>query len=439
MPTSRNVLLLVALFGPLAAAPALNAQTRPAWGRLAVFGSSSSTVTDDGPTSTFGELIANITFESATGDDVKLGYRADIRLAGFTGAGDRVREVSVYDAYAGVRFRGGTIGVRGGQMWLNDLGGLGSVGGGVLEFTQRRRPQGGRWRAAVFGGLEPRIQDAGYVDNVTKVGGLVAYEAAGMRRHVAGFVHIRDEGVTERSVLTFTNYLPFGKRVFVYQAAEYDVDGPGIPDTGAFTYFFANGRYVVNSHVEVQGLYHHGRSIDSRSIVRDQLDGRPIDAKALDGMRFESITGRVTVSIGRWLRLFGGYGQDRNNRQDEASGRITYGLYASNVLRSGVDVTVSDSRIDRGSAGAYDSWYVSVGRSLGSRVYLTGDYSSSLSIYRFTSATGFIIESQPTTRRLAVSSVINTTRKTSILMTGERVLFDDGAQTRILAGLTWRF
>ncbi len=260
-----------------------------------------------------------------------------------------------------------------------------------------------------------------------------------MRRHVAGFVHIRDEGVTERSVLSFTNFLPLGKQVFVYQAAEYDLDGPGIPDTGALTYFFANGRYVVNRWVELQGLYHHGRSIDSRSIVRDQLDGRPIDPKALDGLRFESITARATVSVGRWLRLFGGYGQDRNNREDEASGRLTYGAYASNVLRTGIDVTASDSRIDRGANGWYDSWYVSVGRSFGSRVYLTGDYSSSLSFYRFTSAAGFTIESQPTTRRLALSSVINTTRTTSILITGERVLYDDGAQTRILSGLTWRF
>jgi hypothetical protein len=439
MPMNRTVLLLVAALGSLAAAPAVEAQTRPAWGRIALFGNGATTTADEGPTSTFGELIANITFESATGDDVSVDYRADIRLAGYTGENRRPTRVSLYDVYAGVRLRGGTVAIRGGQMWLNDLGGLGSVGGGMLEFAQRRRPQGGRWRAALFGGLEPRIQEAGYVDNVTKFGGLVAYDGAGMRRHVAGFVHIRDEGQTERSVLSFTNYLPFGKRVFVYQAAEYDVDGPGIPKTGALTYFFANGRYVVNSHVEVQGLYHHGRSIDSRSIVRDQLDGRPIDPKALDGMRFESITGRVTVSVAPWLRLNGGLGQDRNNRDDEASGRITYGLYASNILRSGVDVTVSDSRIDRGTAGSYDSWYVSVGRSFSSRVYLTGDYGSSLSFYRFTSAAGFTIESRPTTRRLALSSVINTTRTTSLLITAERVLYDNAQQTRILSGLTWRF
>jgi hypothetical protein len=439
MPMTRTTLALIALLGLLVTASGAVAQTRPAWGRVALFGNGATTTRDEGPTSTLGELIANITFESATGDDVRFDYRADIRLAGYAGEGDRDPRVSLYDAYAGVRLRGGTIGIRGGQMWLTDLGGLGSVGGGMVEFAQRRRPGGSRWRAALFGGLEPRIMEAGYVDHVTKFGGLVAYDGAGMRRHVVGFVHIRDEGVTERSVLSFTNFLPLGKQVFVYQAAEYDVDGPGIPDTGALTYFFANGRYVVNRWIELQGLYHHGRSIDSRSIVRDQLDGRPIDPKALDGLRFESITGRATVSVGRYLRLFGGYGQDRNNREDEASGRLTYGAYASNVLRTGIDVTFSDSRIDRGANGWYDSWYVSVGRSFGSRVYLTGDYSSSLSFYKFTSAAGFTIESQPTTRRLALSSVINTTRTTSVLITGERVLFDDGAQTRFLAGLTWRF
>jgi hypothetical protein len=439
MQMNRTLLLLAALIGLLGPAPGAVAQTRSAWGRVALFGSGATTTQEDGPTSTLGEMIANITFESATGDDVRFDYRADIRLAGYTGQDGRPTRVSLYDAYAGVRLRGGTIGIRGGQMWLNDLGGLGSVGGGMVEFAERRRQGGGRWRTALFGGFEPRIQEAGYVDSVTKFGGLVAYDGAGMRRHVLGFVYIRDQGLTERSVLSFTNYLPLGKQVFVYQAAEYDVAGPGIPSTGALTYFFANGRYVVNRWVELQGLYHHGRSIDSRSIIRDQLDGRAVDPKALDGMRFESLTGRVTVSVGRYLRLFGGYGQDRNNRDDQASGRLTYGAYAANVLRTGIDVTASDSRIDRGAMGSYDSWYVSVGRSFGSRLYLTGDYSSSLSVYRFTSATGFVIESQPTTRRLALSSVVNTTRKTSIVITGERVLFNDGAQTRILAGLTWRF
>jgi hypothetical protein len=439
MPTNRTLLPLAALLLLLVTAPVAVAQTRPAWGRLALFGSGATTTQDDGPTSTLGELIANITFESATGDDVRFDYRTDIRLAGYTGQYGRPTRVSLYDAYAGIRLRGGTIGIRGGQMWLNDLGGLGSVGGGMVEFAQRKRAGKGRWRTALFGGFEPRIQEAGYVNNVTKLGGLVAYDGAGMRRHVIGFVHIRDQGLTERSVLSFTNYLPLGKQVFVYQAAEYDLAGPGIQNTGALTYFFANGRYVVNRWIELQGLYHHGRSIDSRSIIRDQLDGRAIDPKALDGMRFESLTGRATVTLGKYLRLFGGYGQDRNNRDDQASGRLTYGAYASNVLKTGIDLTFSDSRIDRGTKGWYNSWYVSAGRSLGSHVYLTGDYSSSLSLYRFTSATGFIIESQPTTRRLALSSVINTTRTTSIMITGERVLFDTGSQTRILAGLTWRF
>jgi hypothetical protein len=200
-----------------------------------------------------------------------------------------------------------------------------------------------------------------------------------------------------------------------------------------------NGRYLVNDRLEFQGLYHHGRSIDSRSIIRDQLDGRPVDPKAIDGLRFESVSGRVTVSLFRTVRVFGGYGQDRNNRDDAATGRVNFGAYASDVLGTGIDLTVSDSRMDRGPSGSYDSWYASVGRSIAGRVYLTGDYSSSLSVFHFTSATGFVIETRPLTRRLALSSVVNVPGGMSLLITVERIFDTDTTQTRVLSGLTYRF
>jgi hypothetical protein len=439
MLMNRTAFALVVALACVASTPRASAQTRPAWGRVSIFGDGSSTTQDGGLQSSFSELIANVTFESATGEDVKYEYRADIRLAGYPGSADRTRRASIYDAYAGVRLAGGAIGLRAGEMWLNDLGGLGSIGGAMVEVRQRARTGGGRWRAALFGGLEPLVQNVGFESHVLKVGGLLAYDGEGMRRHVVGFVHIRDNGVTERSVFVFTNFLPIDKRLFVYQSAEYDVGGPGISGAGSLTYFFANGRYAPNDRVEFQGTYHRGRSIDSRSIVRDQLDGRPIDPKALDGLRFESVTGRVTVSLGRGLRVFGGYGQDRNNRDDAVSGRITYGLFASNVLRTGLDVNASDSRIDRGASGSYDSWYVSVGRSLGGRVYVTGDYSSSLSVFHFTSASGFLIDTRPRTRRFSASSVINIPHGTSLLFTAERVIDSTAAQTRFLSGLTFRF
>lgn len=436
---NRRALSLVVLLAALAHAPAARAQVRPAWGRIAVFGDGSSTTRDGGGDSTFSEWIANVTFESATGEDVSYEYRADLRLAGYPGADGRPRRVSIYDAYAGVRLLGGRLGIRGGQMWLTDLGGLGSIGGGMVEWRQAKPASGGRWRASLFGGLEPRVMDVGYTDQVVKVGGLVAYDGEGMRRHVLGFVHVRDNGMTERSVITFTNYVPVYKRLFVYQAGEYDVAGPGVSGAGSLTYFFVNGRYVVNDRVEFQGLYHRGRSIDSRSIIRDQLDGRPVSPKALDGLRFESLTGRVTVTLVRNVRLFGGYGQDKNNRDDAPSGRINFGAYASNVLGTGLDLTVSDSRMDRGQNGSYDAWYASVGRSLGGRVYLTGDYSSSLSVLHFFSASGFLIETRPLTRRIAVSGVINAAHGTSLLITAERVRDSDATQTRLLSGITYRF
>ena len=217
------------------------------------------------------------------------------------------------------------------------------------------------------------------------------------------------------------------------------MSGPGVSGAGNLTYFFINGRYVVSQRVEVQGLYHHGHSIDSRSIVRDQLDGRPVDPKALDGMKFESLTARATVTLFKNVRVYGGIGQDRNNRDDEPSRRVTFGLFAPNVLKTGIDLTVSDSRMDRGTSGSYDAWYASVGRSFGGRVYVTGDYSSSLSIYRFTSATGFVLDTRPLTRRFAVSGIINAFRGASFQVTAERVLDSDATQTRLLSGISYRF
>jgi len=436
----KRTAIALAFLAAVMAGPA-RAQTpaRPAWGRVAFFGNGTSTSTEGGIQSTFNELIANITFESATGDNVKYEYRADVRMASYPGADGRPRRVSIYDAYAGVRLLDGAVGIRGGQMWLNDIGGLGSIAGAAVELRQQPGPNGGRWRATLFGGLEPRIMDVGYASQVLKVGALAAYEGRGMRRHVVGFVHVRDNGMTERSVFSFTNFLPVDKRLFVYQAAEWDVAGPGVSGVGSLTYFFVNGRYQATDKVEFQGTFHRGRSIDSRSIIRDQLDGRPVDPRALDGLKFESFTGRVTVNVLRNVRVFGGYGQDRNNRDDAVAGRITFGAYATNIWKTGLDVTLSDSRIDRGSSGSYDSWYASVGRSLGARVYLTGDYSSSLSVFHFTSLNGFVIDTRPLTRRFAVSGVINAVRGASLLITAERVLDQNATQTRLLSGITYRF
>jgi hypothetical protein len=277
------------------------------------------------------------------------------------------------------------------------------------------------------------------VEDVLKAGGLVAFDGVGARRHVLGFVHVRDRGRTERSVLLATNFLPVNKELFVYQSAEYDVGGPGVADGGVLTYWFTNARYTPKGRVELQGSYHRGRSIDSRTIVRDQLDGRPIDPRALEGLRFESATGRVTVTVARGIRVFGGYARDRNNREDSNTGRITYGLFAANVANTGLDVNASDSRLHGANGRSYNSWYVSVGRTIARRLYLTGDYGSSISVYRFTSASGFVIENRPRTRRAALSGVLNLPHGTSVLATLERVKDDDATQTRVMSGLSYRF
>ena len=115
------------------------------------------------------------------------------------------------------------------------------------------------------------------------------------------------------------------------------------------------------------------------------------------------------------------------------------GAYLTNLANSGLDVTVTDSRMDGGSTGSYASWYASVGRRVGARVYLTGDVSSSVSVLQFTTSGGFIVDTRPRTRRYSVSSTINVTRPVSLLVTVERVAGDSYSEVRVLSGVIYRF
>jgi len=251
-------------------------------------------------------------------------------------------------------------------------------------------------------------------------------------------VTIRNSGLTERSVITTTNFIPVGKKLFFYVAGEYDVAKPGGQADAGLSYAFVNGRWAVSSRVELQGLYHRGRSYDARTLTQDQIDGRPIDPRLLTGFLYESAGGRVTVEVARGVRVFAGYASDRGNRDEGSTGRITAGFHASNVFRSGVDVTVSDNRIDR-PEGAYDSWYASVGRSFGGKVYVSLDYATALSVLRFTGGDGVVVESRPRTKRFSLNGSVNVGRSVSLLFTAERGTDDFATDLRGNLGLSFRF
>jgi hypothetical protein len=408
----------------------------PAWGRVAFFTTTSQDTPNGGDASqAFSEYVTSVTYHSAVSADTPLEFGFDGRFAGYS-ADRRDPQSSLFEAWAGARLMDGALRVRGGNLWLTELGGLGAIGGGFAEYG---RPAGrGRLRIAGFGGLEPKAYEAGYVEDVTRAGGYVAYDGPGTLRSALGYVLIRNGGLTERSVLSTTNYVPAGRRVFVYQAAEVDLQGPAGQGSGGLTYFFVNGRAAATSRLDVQGTYHRGHSIDARTITLDQLAGRPVPTQALEGYLFESWSSRITVTAARGIRLYGGYGQDRNDQDSEPASRITAGGSASNLLGSGIDATVSLYRIDRGAPGSYDSWYVSIGRSIGSRTYLTGDYNSALSAVRTTVSGDFVVESRPRTDRFSVSAIVNATRLLSFIVTAERTDDDAYSESRVLAGITCR-
>jgi hypothetical protein len=436
---TARMALSVAL-GAVFAAPAV-AQTSPRpSGRLSAH---VNTVTrrpeGGGRSSSETELSTAVEFESAEAEDSSgLDYRLDLRRSQTTGA-LRPSRVSIYDAYVGAHIGEGVqVRLRAGHMWLSELGTVGSLAGGLVEVGQARAATGVRFRAGAFAGREPNPLTTGYADGVTKLGGYAALESGFLRRHLVGYTRVTQGGMTERSVVSVTNFVPAGSRFFLYQAAEYDVKGPaqGAGRSG-LSYFLANARLNPAERVELSATYNRGRSIDARTLTSDLLNGRPLTPQATEGLRYESTGGRVTVEVVRNVRLYVAYAQDRTNRDDARTGRVTWGGYASNVLRTGVDVSGSDALVDR-PTGPYHSRYISIGRSLGRAVYVSGDYSTSLSVVQFLRSDGLLIETRPWTRRYSGSANVTMSRSLFLLVTADYTLDEAERDVRLLSGLTYR-
>lgn len=393
--------------------------------------------TADAPNQTSAEFITSISVTLPDGPGNHFEYALDLRHAQPTAA-HRDPRLSLYDAYVGARFAGGAWRLRGGQMWLNDLGGLGSVAGGLVEYRQVNTTSAiGRFRAGGFAGVEPQTYDFGYLRDVRKFGAYAGLDGGAGRRHTVGYVRIDHDSLTERSVLTVNNFVPVMSRVFVYQAADYDITGPAGQGNGGLTYLFVNARVSPVRPVDLQGIFSRGRSVDARTITEDVLNGRPVTPSSLDGLLFESAGGRVTVEVLNRFRVHGGYTRDRNNRDSEPTGRWTVGGSTPDLAGSGVDLTVTNTRMDR-PTGRYDSWYVSGGRQLGRAVYVSADYSTAVSIVRYTRSDGFTIELQPHTRQLGGSALVNLARGTTAHVMVSNTRDDETNELRVLAGLTLR-
>jgi hypothetical protein len=436
---------LVACAIPVAQALAQSADAKPPpvnprpWGRVSFFTNSSRTLVDGLPARGFNELTSAASYQSPDLDDDGLDYGIDVRQSSFTSS-NRPDRVAIYECYVGGRVYNGVLMARVGQIWLNDLGALGSVAGAVIEVRQPRRlPGQGRVRAGVFGGLEPNVLDLGYADNVKKGGLYAAYDGDHGRRHVLGLVMVRNGPLTERTVVTATNFLPVAQKFFVYQASEYDVRRPAGQGKSGLAYFFANVRYSPGTRVGLQGTYNRGRSLDARTLSDDVLNARTLTQAQINGFLYESIGGRLTVEVISRVRIYGGYSRDKNSRDSTPTGRVLLGGYASNVASSGFDLSASDSVIDRPSGQSYHSRYASLGRQLGRQVYTVVDYSTSLSVVRYSRSDGVIVALRPYTRRVSVATNINLGHVVALIVTVERTVDTDSREIRLLSGITYRF
>lgn len=108
------------------------AKPRP-WSRVSFFTNSSVMTQDGGLTTTVSELSTAFSYQLPEIDDDGADYGVDVRFAAYA-SGSRPNRVSVYEGFVGRRLGHGAMRVRLGHIWLNDLGSLGSLAGGVFEF-----------------------------------------------------------------------------------------------------------------------------------------------------------------------------------------------------------------------------------------------------------------------------------------------------------------
>jgi hypothetical protein len=430
------VALLAIMTGPVAAA----AQTlQGATGRVS-FHVNTATHQAPGEVSwSDNELWTGVDLRSRESESPGVEFGVDFRHSGYPG-GSRPQRVSLYDGFAGVRLgsREQQVRVRAGHMWLPELGSIGALAGGLAEWRRSVGRDAPVFRVGGFGGLEPQLYTTGYESGVRKVGGYVALEKGFLQRHLVGYTLIRQGATTERSVVSLSNFVPVGRAFFLYQAAELDVQGPaGGTASPGLSYFMANARASAGKRVELLGTYNRGRALDARTLTDDVQNGRLLTPQAIDGLRYESAGGRVTVEVLSQVHVYTGYSRDRNNRDDAPSDRLTLGAHGANVFGSGVDVSASADRIQR-PTGPYHSTYVSVGRNIGRDIYVSVDYSTSLAIVRFPGADGLLIETRPSTRRVSGSASSTIVRNVSLLCTVDYTRDDAADEVRLLAGLSYR-
>jgi hypothetical protein len=431
------LLVLAACLVPWLAPAEARGQAIPTAGRFSLFYDWAERETEDGVTTDFGQLIGTLTLHPIRDSGSLFEYALDIRYATYPGTEGRDDRVSIYDAWLGLRTSNDRFSLRVGQMWLHELGGLASIAGAHAELRLTPSTMG-RFRLGLFGGLEPKILDAGYVEDITKGGVYVALDGDHGRRHILGWVLIHNDQLTERSVVVLNNFIPVARKFFVYQAMQYEIAGAdGLLDS-RLSYFFVNLRYRVTPTLDLQGTYHYGRSINARSITEDILLGRPIEPGSLDGLLFESGLIRVMFRPWKIVRLWAGYGKNRNNRGDAWYDRTQAGMSLVDPFGWGTSLTASLSKIDRES-GNYDSKYISLSQSIGRSVWLSLDYITSLSVYRYRQSDGGYLLVTPESERWALSATINFNRTVSLLLSAEVMDHDDFDELRALTGLTVRF
>ena len=140
------------------AVPALALPWKPGQARLALYFTGASDTYDGGAATFRSETVLTFTVREETYDKDGFFYAVDLRGSGYPSTPRSGIRLSIFDAYAGGRLAGGALTFRLGQLWITEMGALGSIGGASVDFSLAKT-SAGKIRLGAFAGLDWAVKE----------------------------------------------------------------------------------------------------------------------------------------------------------------------------------------------------------------------------------------------------------------------------------------
>ena len=349
---------------------------------------------------------------------------------------DAIDRLSVWDLRLDYGLLSKPIAMSAGLCTLTEVSGLGSVAGGQFQLNLFDQITWG-----VFGGANPVIEKGTPDFDGVKYGSYLRLSKGMITCAGIGYYKTEqtDEDYDSRDLIVFDTSLNYAKRLFLYQAGEYQI-GSETNNEDALTYYFCNLRYQPVAPLAFSVYYNHYDQDPLLILVDDSYDDILDDYYDEDHVakenKSDSISPKIDLRLNRYWRVYVRYRHtDSEFIQSIKTGQWLVGASCQDLFNSGVYLHCNVSKTENDYRD-YDSTYISLQRNFGRDLSLTASYAHSSTVYPENQLTSWNVDS---TDRISVSGIYRIGKNLNVLLDYERVLGNHDKKNQILMNLRYRW